>query len=90
MADGILCGALASICSRDIFLLCRDYWYLSGIDHLPPDISRAIIAANKDVTYVCDDKGKFCAYIRALLDDGFATNISEPEDAYPGEIIYKN
>jgi putative acetyltransferase len=29
------------------------------------------------VTYVCHDRGRFCGYLRALLDDGFALYISE-------------
>ena len=31
----------------------------------------------ESVTYVCLEKGVFCGYVRALLDDGFAVYISE-------------
>ena len=45
MADGIFCGALAAVCSRDILLLRRDYGYLSGLDRLPLDVSRTALAS---------------------------------------------
>lgn len=55
MADGIFCGALAAVCSRDIFLLRGNYGYLSGLDCLPPDLSRATIGA-EELTLAIDEK----------------------------------
>ena len=31
----------------------------------------------KSVTYVCHDRGGFCGYVRALLDEGLAVYVSE-------------